>query len=418
MLSAPATTDPGYRTVREFIKLDRLSTVVAAAAVFVAHLALFDEALVFVLYPFLGVHFALLTGALHLLDRRGITAALALVAATNWMMAVVVTVMFPWILAVMVLTVVMPLVLATPHLNGRALGWFLGAGALTLGLVGGLGIGNDDGGVLTDIDDGIELGVVVAGLVGHSIPVGLIVRDSNQHYRRAADEAVLLGDQIQESRRRLVHAADHERSRIERDLHDGAQQRLVAVGMQLRRLAGKTRDGDSGDAETLDTIVSEVEGAMNDLRDLAHGIYPPLLELRGLPEALTAVARRSPVPVTTAMDDVPRFDKSLEAAVYFAASEAMQNAAKHAPHARVRLGLDYDGGVLRLHIADDGPGFDVDSVMSARGLLNMADRIGSEGGVLEVTSAPGEGTVVTATVENAQPVESERRGVRSKSEES
>jgi signal transduction histidine kinase len=391
-------------SVRVFIVLDRRSVLVAVAAVVAVQVLVVHEAAVFVIYPFLALHAVLLTLAARVLDRGALTAALAIVAGSNWFVAIAVIVMMPWLLGVMVLTVVMPLVLATPHVRDRELGVFLAVGALTLAAIGAIGVANAGGGIFEEIDGRVQLAVVVAGLVGHSIPLGLLVRQSNQSYRRAAEDAVRLQRQIGESRRRIVGAADAERSRIERDLHDGAQQHLVSVGLTLRRLATHHRRGSRIDAADLDAVVVEVDAAMTELRDLAHGLYPPLLEMRGLPAAVTAVTRRHAGPVQVEVGTTGRFDRQIESAVYFCCTESLQNITKHAPEATATIVVRHrpETGLV-LTVQDDGPGFMPEILGAGRGLVNMADRVGSVGGTLEVASAPGLGTTVTALFPSAAP---------------
>ncbi len=199
--------------------------------------------------------------------------------------------------------------------------------------------------------------------------------------------------ELQASRARLVAAATAERRRIERDLHDGAQQHLVALAVGLRLL----RDGipaDSPDLELLDELDRGARDAVAALRDLAHGIYPPLLRDAGLAAALRAVAARGPVAVTVVADMPDRAVEAVEAAVYFCCLEALQNVAKHAPDARVTIRLTAAARQLRFTVADDGPGFDPAAAARGAGLTNMADRLGAVGGVLVIRSTPGGGTEV------------------------
>ena len=228
---------------------------------------------------------------------------------------------------------------------------------------------------------------------------------------RALDEALqaTLADlrrtnaDLQASRTRLVAAADAERKRIERDLHDGAQQHLVAlaVGLRLVRdgLGGPESGGEEdGTLELLDELDRGVRDSIQALRDLAHGIYPPLLRDAGLGDALRAAAKRSPLTVRVDAADVGRLPEQAEAAVYFCCLEALQNAAKHAPGATVAITLRVEGPRLSVVVADDGPGFDPAAVARGGGLQNMADRLGAIGGSIELVSAPGEGTVLTGHI--------------------
>ena len=218
------------------------------------------------------------------------------------------------------------------------------------------------------------------------------LQDTLADLRRANDE-------LRASRARLVAAADAERRRIERDLHDGAQQHLVALAVHLGLLRDAVVDDPAAAAATIDELAAQARETVQQLRDLAHGIYPPLLADAGLAEALRAAARRSPLAV--AVDGDPgRAPAEVEAAVYFCCLEALGNAAKHAPGSsvQIRLARAADGGGLSFEVADDGPGFDPTSVRAGHGLQNMADRLGAVGGTVAVDSGPGAGTTVRGRV--------------------
>ncbi|MFB9321455.1 sensor histidine kinase [Cryptosporangium minutisporangium] len=202
--------------------------------------------------------------------------------------------------------------------------------------------------------------------------------------------------ELRASRSRLVSTADAERRRIERDLHDGAQQHLVslAVGLGLLREVGTTDGPDS----LLDQLDQLAVRALEDLRDLAHGVYPALLRDAGLAQALPGAVERSGLRAD--LDCVPdRFPLEIEAALYFCCLEALQNVTKHASGAAVTIRLRREpGGVLVLEVSDDGPGFDPAAVPPGSGLQNMTDRVGAVGGEVEVRSGPGAGTTVAARV--------------------
>jgi signal transduction histidine kinase len=200
---------------------------------------------------------------------------------------------------------------------------------------------------------------------------------------------------LQASRRRLVTTADAERRRIERDLHDGAQQHLVALAVGIRLVRDALSAGASpADVELLDELDRGVRESISSMRDLAHGIYPPLLRDAGLREALRAAAQRSPVDVTVVADDLGRHSEQVEAAVYFCCLEALTNASKHAAGAPVTITLQAVSGELRFEVRDTGPGFDPARTVAGIGLSNMADRIGALGGEVAWHSAPGKGTAV------------------------
>jgi signal transduction histidine kinase len=203
-------------------------------------------------------------------------------------------------------------------------------------------------------------------------------------------------EDLRASRQRLVTAQDEERRRIERNIHDGAQQDLVALAIKLR-LAGTTVDEDPAAAkEILTELQADATGALANLRDLARGIYPPLLADLGLAAALTAQAAKSPLPVTVDAGGLGRFGQDTEAAVYFCCLEALQNTAKYAHATSARICLQARHGTLRFTVSDDGTGYDTRHTPMGSGLRNMADRLAALGGRLQIRSTPGQGTTITA----------------------
>jgi signal transduction histidine kinase len=157
-------------------------------------------------------------------------------------------------------------------------------------------------------------------------------------------------------------------------------------------------DDPEGAVEMLDALADAVKDTIQELRDLAHGIYPPLLMDSGLPEALRAAANRSPLAVSVNADGVDRYPSDMEAAVYFCCLEALQNAAKHAPEATVAIKVHVDNGALNFEVVDDGPGFDVDAAKGGHGFTNMGDRLGAIGGTVEWRSTPGAGTTIAGSI--------------------
>ncbi|MGH2766452.1 MAG: histidine kinase, partial [Actinomycetota bacterium] len=209
---------------------------------------------------------------------------------------------------------------------------------------------------------------------------------------------VRLIEELRASRQRLVAAQDEERRRLERNIHDGAQQQLVALSVKLR-LAETLADRDPSKARAL---IEEVRGgtqeALDDLRDLARGIYPPLLADQGLAAALEAQARKAAMPVEVESDGVGRYPQEAEAAAYFCVLEALQNVAKYAEASRVTLRLRAEDGNLVFAVEDDGRGFDPATTPHGAGLQNMADRLEALDGSVEVRSTPGQGTTVTGRI--------------------
>ena len=209
---------------------------------------------------------------------------------------------------------------------------------------------------------------------------------------------VRLIEELRASRQRLVAAQDEERRKLERDLHDGAQQQLVALAVQLK-LARTMVDREPAKASgMLDALQASATDALADLRDLARGIYPQLLADGGLAAALEAQAGKSTVPTTMRSDGIRRYAREVETAVYYACLEALNNVAKYSKASSATVSLSQANGTLTFTVADDGIGFDTAGVAQGTGLQGMADRLDAIGGDVRVRSAPGEGTTVTGTV--------------------
>jgi signal transduction histidine kinase len=201
-------------------------------------------------------------------------------------------------------------------------------------------------------------------------------------------------DDLRASRRRLVEAQDAERRKIERNLHDGAQQQLVALSIQLGLLADQAEDPETI-RQAIPALRDGLRGALDDLRDLARGIYPPLLAEQGLLAALQAQARKAPLPVLVEADGHGRYSPDTEATVYFCILEALQNTAKYAKASAATIRLAGHGSGLRFTVTDDGVGFDAASTAPGSGLQGMTDRLAALGGTLRIQSAPGNGTTLT-----------------------
>jgi signal transduction histidine kinase len=203
-----------------------------------------------------------------------------------------------------------------------------------------------------------------------------------------------LVSELRESRQRLVTAGDEARRRLERNLHDGAQQDLVALAIKLKIADGTLSDGAKEARHLFAELQADTATALQNLRDLAHGIYPPLLADLGLVAALNGQAKKSALPVTIEADGLGRFPEDTEAAVYFCCLEALQNTAKYAGATQAAIALRAQRETLTFTVSDDGAGFDAEHTPLGAGLRNMADRLAALGGRLEVTSAPGQGTTI------------------------
>jgi signal transduction histidine kinase len=222
---------------------------------------------------------------------------------------------------------------------------------------------------------------------------GLVLRNA-----RLTDALRAKVDDLRDSRRRLVATQDQERRRLERDIHDGAQQHLVSLMVRLRLAEGLMEKSPEKAAKALADAKDQAGEALDTLRDLARGIYPPLLADQGLPAALSAAAGKSTVAVEVHPDGVGRYPQDIEAAVYFCVLEALQNVAKYAGATRADLTLRRVEHGLEFEVRDDGSGFDPATTPKGSGLQNMEDRLAALGGSLEVRSTPGEGASIVGRV--------------------
>jgi signal transduction histidine kinase len=209
---------------------------------------------------------------------------------------------------------------------------------------------------------------------------------------------VRLIEDLRESRRRIVATQDDRAKKLERDIHDGAQQQLVALAVKLGLTERLVGSDPARAASMLRELKGETERALEDLRDLARGIYPPLLADKGLGAALESQARKSTVPVTVETDGIGRYPQEAEAAVYFSCLEALQNVAKYAGASSATVRLEQRGGALAFEVSDDGRGFDPDAAERGSGLQGIADRLAALGGEMTVRSTPGRGTTVGGRV--------------------
>ncbi len=220
---------------------------------------------------------------------------------------------------------------------------------------------------------------------------GVVLRNA-----RLNEELLLRLEELRASRQRLVAAANQARRRLERDLHDGAQQQLVALKVKLS-LAQRLTTQEKVKV-FLTQLQAEADDALQTLRDLARGIYPPLLADKGLPMALTAQANKTSLDVQVRAEGVGRYSQEVEAAVYFCCLEALQNVAKYAGPCEVVITLTDAGGNLSFEVKDDGCGFDSAASKWGHGLQNMSDRVDALGGEITVSSTPGAGTTVTGRI--------------------
>lgn len=208
---------------------------------------------------------------------------------------------------------------------------------------------------------------------------------------------VALLEDLRASRQRIVTAQDERARALERNIHDGAQQQLVALTVKLRLAQGLVSKDPTRAVALLGELQEETQSALEDLRDLARGIYPPLLADKGLRDALESQGRKSHLPVRVEVDGIGRYRQDVEAAIYFCTLEALQNVAKYANASTVQIRLSERDGELEFEVRDDGRGFDPGEAVGS-GLANMRDRLEAVGGSVEIRSAKGDGTAVRGKV--------------------
>jgi signal transduction histidine kinase len=205
--------------------------------------------------------------------------------------------------------------------------------------------------------------------------------------------------ELRQSRRRLVAIQDQTRRRLERDLHDGAQQQLVALRVKLGLACTiAAKDGASRTVAALHRLTEEADRVVEDMREFARGVYPPLLEAEGLGSAITAQARRAPIPVAVCVDGLGRYERDVEGTVNVCIVEALRNAARHASASAASVAVAQVDGAVCFEVRDDGAGFDVAATPPGAGLTNLTDRIDALAGTFSVTSKPGAGTTVTGSI--------------------
>jgi signal transduction histidine kinase len=259
---------------------------------------------------------------------------------------------------------------------------------------------------------------VVSGLTVYAMATTAAATSLVALTMRMKGQRLAVSRELRDSRRRIVLSVEDERRRLERDLHDGAQQRLIALRIQLGLAAELVVQEPQESSRLLSELACEAQGALDELRDLAHGIYPQLLIEDGLEAAIEALAADAPACIRLDLPGIARHDAELEAAVYFTCMEALQNAVKHAGNnSTVTIQLRERRGGLYFEVRDTGRGFDTRAEGVSGGIVNMRDRIGAAGGTIEILARPGRGTTVMGSVplghKRAGPSGDRRRGEHS-----
>jgi signal transduction histidine kinase len=300
-------------------------------------------------------------------------------------------------------------VVSWPEPNGSSIPGSTGGGSSSDRIVpvqhqgevlGALSIRKARGEAVTPVDEKM--------LADLASPAGVVLRNLQltRELRARLAEISVQNTELQASSARIIAAQDSTRRRLERNIHDGAQQHLVAIAVKLRLAATLARRDPARATRLLDELELETHQALETLHALARGIYPPILRELGLESAIRAQATRFSLPVDVLATSLTRYPSEVEGAVYFCCLEALQNVAKHARATRVRIRLEDAGGELAFSVEDDGVGFDPLRVRQGAGLQNIADRLAALGGRLTLIPGPNGGTSLQGRVpvRNLEPV--------------
>ncbi len=395
--------DLSIRHVRRLLRSEQLLAVMAVATAIWLRIRFVDTPSGYVVLTALAIPVPATEWALRRARADNLVPIVLGMLGLYWSATLVLAPLAPFALPIMPFAVLVPLLAAGPIFDGARLRLLIAGATVAMTAITALALLAPS----SAIDDAIPVStrhsIVISALALRTVTVSFSVLDANRRRTRSvaalseANTALRAANEaLASSRARVVSVADEERRRIERDLHDGAQQQLVAVSLRLRLVGARHPDA----AEDVALLADELGAAIEELRELAHGIYPPLLAHRGLPDALAAACRRVPLDTTLVADGVERYDPAIETAVYFVCLEALQNASKHAgPGGRVRVTVRHTAAGVTLEVTDDGPGFDpLDAGASGRGMRNMADRLGAVGAELILESAAGAGTTLRTVV--------------------
>ncbi len=398
---------------------DRLRTLIIADAVLTAAGSVFTIGVYLVIdtTPWLfriGVFVALMSvtmaAGLRPLRRGDIDAALSWLGAANWASAVVVSAVATFSWPLMVQAALLPAAFAGSFVTRDRITRYGVISFVTAVAAAALGLLQDFSGLSGDVPSWSRISVLLFFTPLISGLVVFVVLQNSFRLQAAIAEVLLTqvalaerAEELARSRARVVAATDRERRRIERDLHDGAQSRLVAINLRLAHARARLRDDPDEAERTLELLRHELHQAQSELRNLAHGVYPTTLTKHGLAPAVQAAADNSPMPVELAIGDLGRHPIEIESTIYFCILEALQNAVKHSGADEVRIairriaGRSSNSDRLRFEVSDSGVGFDVDNAGGV-GLQNLRDRLGAVGGRITIASRLGQGTTIVGEV--------------------
>ena len=406
---SPARVATQLRQLQVFVKWDQVACALGVIFLLLVRLFLSDSNYLVLLAGMVFAVGVAIGTATKALQRADIPLAILRIAIPNWLIAPGATSVMPWVEPVLLITAQLPTMLAVPHVSLarlRVSAMFSAISAMAVAAVARL---QDFSHATDQLPSWVPEAVTIGFMPVMVALVCLIVVQNSQMLEdllaRALAAMTLLTSsertlkeqaaELRASRRRIVTAGDEVRRRIERDIHDGAQQRLLGVVMQL----GLVRDLTHEDPDAADRVLLQLEretlDALADLRNLANGVYPPVLIDHGVAEALSAATTSLGSRVQLDFDHIGRFAPDIESTVYFCCLEAVQNAVKHGGlPSTITISLAHEPDGLVFEVRDDGDGFDVDQIRKGNGFTNFNDRLSAVGGTVAIHSAVGDGTVI------------------------
>jgi signal transduction histidine kinase len=409
--------DPGEQErldrLRQFVVLDVVVSSLATA--FTLAVYLWVESNVWLLVAGAMAGSAAITMAMGLrpLKQGRAVAACWWLVAGNWGVALTTAAVATFAWPVQIMAAVLPVIISAPYVSRRQFRVMI-IGAVIVGTsAAALGLLQDFSGLTESVPEWVTDAVLIifapfmAVLITQAgAQTAASLRDSlrlsveaNEGLQVSQAQIASQAELLRLSRSRIVAAADHERRRIERDLHDGAQQRLVGLSLQISLTKELVSSDPAAARDTLDRIRDEVRHAQEEMRALVRGLYPPVLTQHGLGPALRAMVGQLENPLRADINDVPRMDPGREAAVYFLCLEAVQNVLKHAgSNAVISVSLCEEADDMILIVEDNGTGFDLTVDRTGAGIQNMEDRMGAAAGSIDIQSTPGIGTSVAARI--------------------
>ena len=391
--------------LRTIVLVDTATCIAATAFIVVVHLTVVDTWWLLVAAGLVAAAGALMAAGLVPLRHGRPGTALRLLAVANWAISILAATIATFSWPLMMLTALLPAVLAASMTSRREIGSYVAVSVVVSLAVVLVGLLQDFSGLTGEVPTWLRnLVVIVFAPLLVALLALMVMQNSLSMQRVVAAVQASRGAlaehaaELRRSRSRVVAATDRERRRIERDLHDGAQQRLIGIGIALSRAKQLTSTDTAAAVRMLDELRRELRVAHEELRDLAQGLYPPVLTEHGLEAALQSAADRCQLPVALDLDAVGRHAPEVEAALYFCCVEAMQNAAKHSAATSITVRCGADGRGVWVSVHDDGVGFDPVSAVDGAGIVNMRDRLGAVGGTLELAAGRTAGVTVRGRV--------------------